>query len=244
MAGNRPAVVLQERDRRLLAELGEMRVIDREQASVVAGFQSVTRANARLLALTKAGLLRRMFTGRNKAVYLIPRTREQKPGHEESTGVLFVEHQLGINSIYLIIKYRPVPVQGANLQRWLSFSECVSKSIPLIPDGYFEFSLKGAIWPMFLEVDLGTERLSVWQKKIQVYLQLAISGEFDRIFMQKTFRTLIVVNTERRLCDIRSVIARSTDKIFWLTTFERIHNSGFWMPIWLRPTGDNLQPLL
>ena len=36
-------------------ELAVMRVIDREQAKVVAGFGSTTRANARLLKLTRAG---------------------------------------------------------------------------------------------------------------------------------------------------------------------------------------------
>src|SRR5579872_4159495 len=60
---NRNVVILQERDVRLLRELAVMRVIDREQAKVVAGFGSTTRANARLLALTSAGLLRRVFLG-------------------------------------------------------------------------------------------------------------------------------------------------------------------------------------
>jgi FlaA1/EpsC-like NDP-sugar epimerase len=40
-----------------------MRVVDREQAKIVAAFGSTTRANARLLALTRAGLLRRFFLG-------------------------------------------------------------------------------------------------------------------------------------------------------------------------------------
>src|ERR1700722_8144317 len=58
MAGNkRTSIMLQERDLRLLEALDSMRVIDREQASVVAGFRSRTRANERLLALTQAGYL-------------------------------------------------------------------------------------------------------------------------------------------------------------------------------------------
>ena len=55
--------MVQERDLHLLRELAVMRVIDREQAKIVAGFGSTTRANARLLALTRAGLLRRFFLG-------------------------------------------------------------------------------------------------------------------------------------------------------------------------------------
>jgi hypothetical protein len=57
MNGNKGVgLVIQERDRRLLRELGHLRVIDREQAKVFGGFSSTTQVNARLLALTQAGL--------------------------------------------------------------------------------------------------------------------------------------------------------------------------------------------
>lgn len=76
MGGSRRrGLVLQSRDRQLLHELTIMQVIDREQAEVVAGFRSIPRANARLLALTRAGLLRRFFlatvNGGKKAVYAL-----------------------------------------------------------------------------------------------------------------------------------------------------------------------------
>ena len=51
MTGTRKQdLVLQERDRHLLAERGRMRPIDRELAKVVAGFHSTTRANTRIRA--------------------------------------------------------------------------------------------------------------------------------------------------------------------------------------------------
>ena len=59
----RSGIVLQDRDRRLLSELGVMRIIDREMTKVVAGFSSTTAVNIRLLALTRAGLLKRFFVG-------------------------------------------------------------------------------------------------------------------------------------------------------------------------------------
>lgn len=63
MGGNRRiGMVLQERDRRFLTELAAMRVVDRDQAKAAAGFGSITRVNARLLTLTRAGLLRRFFS--------------------------------------------------------------------------------------------------------------------------------------------------------------------------------------
>lgn len=57
----RTGAVIQKRDRHLLHELGTMRVIDREQGQTVMGFASIRRTNRRLLKLTHAGLLRRIF---------------------------------------------------------------------------------------------------------------------------------------------------------------------------------------
>jgi hypothetical protein len=97
---------------------------------------------------------------------------------------------------------------------------------------------------MFLEVDLGTEALSVWRQKTASYLQLAVSGEFVKRFRQPQFRVLAVANSERRLANIRATIAKSTDKIFWFTTFDVINRDGFWSPGWLRPSGDQRYSLL
>src|SRR5439155_19056228 len=76
MTGNRrKGIVLQDRDRHLLSELGVMRLIDREMTKLVARFGSTTQVNTRLLELTRAGLLRRFFVGSigsgRKAVYTL-----------------------------------------------------------------------------------------------------------------------------------------------------------------------------
>jgi len=63
MTGNRRAgLVLQERDRHLLSELGVMRIVDRETAKVVAGFGSTTRTNTRFTRSLKVGALSRLDT--------------------------------------------------------------------------------------------------------------------------------------------------------------------------------------
>src|SRR5215475_5187725 len=74
MPGNSTCpVVLTDRDRLLLKELATAKVIDREQAKKIAGFRSTTRANDRLLKLTRTGFLRRFFLGTRaggtKAIY-------------------------------------------------------------------------------------------------------------------------------------------------------------------------------
>jgi hypothetical protein len=244
MAGTKQqrVVVLQDRDRHLLEELGVMRIIDRDQAKVVAGFRSTRRVNDRLLTLTRAGLLKRIPLGSSEqTAYALSGTSLQPSS--TIPAVLFVRHQLAINAVYLLVKYRALPL-GVRLLRWMRFDQPVSKTLPLIPDGYFEIESSAQVRPMFLEVDLGTEALPVWQKKTQLYLQLALSGEFTKIIGQSQFRVLAIANTERRMQNIRSTVAKSTDKIFWFTSQETIQRDGFWSAVWLRPQGDQRQSLL
>ena len=259
MTGNRKqAMVLQPRDRQLLLALGKIRILDRDMAKVVAGFHSTTRANTRLLQLTRAGLLNRFFVGTvaagRKAVYTLSEKgaalvdadyRGLKRSHDENlVGDLFVEHQLALAAIFVIVKCTPVPTAGVQVLKWLTFRQPPIASTSVIPDAYFEQQTPSGIRSMFLEVDLGTETLKVWQKKIAAYLQLATSGEFSRKFGQQQFRVLVMTRSERRMQNIRSVIAKSTDKIFWLTTFESIHQRGFWSAVWLRPSGDQRHSLI
>lgn len=248
---------IQERDCQLLRELGIMRVIDREQAELVAGFPSLRRANRRLLALTTEGLLRRIFIANSvigqKALYtlspkgaaLVGARLQGLPLRQSLFGASpFLLHRLAINEIYLTAKYRALPSSDMRLVRWIAFREPLTQVIPLTPDGYFEIASGGSVKAMFLEVDLGTEAIPVWQRKTQLYVQMALSGQFTELFRQPQFRVLVVATTERRLRHIRAAIAKATDRIFRLATLEQIKQRGFWSPIWLRPTGDTAQPLL
>src|ERR1035441_3823400 len=146
MRGNkRHGMVAQERDRRLLLALAVMRVIDREQAKVVAGFTSTTRANARLLALTRAGLLRRFFLGTTgagqKALYALSAKGAQLVGvplraprrrmDETLLADYVVQHQLIVNEIYCAVKYRPTNLDGVSFRRWVPLHEPVLPGLRL-----------------------------------------------------------------------------------------------------------------
>jgi Replication-relaxation len=129
------AMVIQERDRHLLRELSVMRVIDREQAKIVAGFGSTTRANARLLALTRAGLLRRFFLGTTaggaKALYALsdkgarlveaPESGPRRRQDETVVADFFVQHQMAINDVYCALKYGHRAAPGIAFKRWVGF---------------------------------------------------------------------------------------------------------------------------
>ena len=259
MTGNN-ARVITEADRRLFHALAEMRVMDRVQASEITGRKevSVSTANARLLKLTRAGLLKRFFIateeGGLKALYaLTPASAAAigvpyRPLQRKSDSVLtsdpFVLHQLAINSIYVQVKYRPAPVMEVHFVGWLSFSEVLCNAIPLIPDGYFELGVPAETHSMFCEVDRGTESQKIWTKKTDLYLQMAATGEFSRLFNRNRFRVLVVVDTARRLLEVRKTIAQKTAKIFWFATLSDINRNGLFAAHWLRPVGDNRLSLL
>jgi hypothetical protein len=254
MRGANGDIVIQERDRHLLKELAIFRVVDREQAKIIGGFNSTTRVNTRLLALTKAGLLRRFFLGANeaskKAVYslspkgaaLIGATVHgpRRPNDALLVADFFALHQLAINDVYCALK-RASASSAISIVRWLSFYQSLAEQIRLIPDAYCELGTRESTMTAFLEVDLGHERLKVWMRKITNYIQLALSGEYKRRFGQDQFRVLVVANSERRLESIRKTVRSSTQKIFWFTTIDSIQSKGPFAVIWLRPQGDERQ---
>lgn len=256
MTGNSQGMVIQDRDRHLLKEVSLMRVIDREQAKLVAGFGSTTRVNARLLKLTRAGLLRRFFLGTvaggAKALYCLsakgaqaiesPVRGLQRRTNEMLVGDLFVQHQLAITDLYCTLKYQTLP-EGVVFRRWIAISAPITPSLRLIPDGYFELGTPTETIAAFIEVDFGSESLKVWKEKVRNYLTYALSGDCERQFGLRRFRVAVVASSARRLESLQTFIAQSTDKIFWLTTLVQAV-PAFFDPIWLRPRDDYRQPFI
>jgi len=257
MGGNRRiGMVLQERDRRFLTELAVMRVVDRDQAKAAAGFGSITRVNARLLTLTRAGLLRRFFLGtsgaKQKALYTLSAAGGQLIGaahrglqrrkDESSMGGAFVQHQLALNDIYCTLKFQPIPLARASFVRWLTWDVPLAPS--LLPDGYLELQTPTGVLAAFVEVDLGTERTAIWVEKVRKYLELARTGDYERRFGQSRFRVLVLANSERRMQSIRKSVAALTEIIFWFSTLNLVRAGGFFRSVWLRPKGDEPLPLI
>lgn len=246
--------MIQARDLELLRELSVMRVADREQVKIVAGFGSITRVNTRLLALTRAGLLRRFFLGSGggrKALYSlsvkgaqlaqVPLRGPRRRQNEMLVADFFVQHQLSINAVYCGLKFGLIPVPRVRFVNWFAFREPLVATLSLIPDGYVEFATPTGIDASFIEVDLGHEGLAVWKEKTRHYLQLALSGEYQQQFKQSRFRVLVLANSERRLHSIRAAVAGITQKIFWFATLDGVHEKKFFGSVWLRPVGETKQ---
>ncbi|HXS95072.1 MAG TPA: replication-relaxation family protein [Candidatus Limnocylindrales bacterium] len=255
--GNSSKVIIQERDRRLFSELAHLGLASSEQVRVLSGFGSMRRSNDRTHRLVAAGYLRRCFigttSGGKRSVFaLAPKAAAllgiaSRPvsfkNDDLVTSDQFLRHQLQITEFYLAVRYLELP-PDIRFLRWRRFRVTLSETIRLIPDGYCELGTLAGVRGLFLEVDLGNEALRIWQQKVENYLQLALSGEFQRIFGQKQFRVLVLANSERRLLSLRQKVAAATDKIFWFATLNDIHNQGLWAPVWLRPTGTARQSLL
>jgi hypothetical protein len=250
--------VVTDRDLALLRALVIARVLDCDQVMAICRFSSVRRTNRRLLKLVRAGLLRRWFVGTEargvKALYGISPEGMRLIG-EQPQGLLawkqdrvitssqFLAHQQAVNQVFIQARYQPLSGE-ASCERWLTFREPFSTAVPLIPDGYLEIKQGDAVYPVFLEVDLGTESSKVWRRKVEGYLKFALNGDFERRFHEKRFRVLVVLNSSRRLDVVRQTIAERTDKLFWLSTQDRLRGEGLLAPIWIRPKGEEWIPLL
>jgi hypothetical protein len=257
MTGNKPrGLVLQARDRRLLQELAVMRVVDREQAKRVAGFGSTTRANVRLLALTRAGLLRRFFLGAGpgrKALYAlsakgaqlvgVPMRGPRRRNDEVLVADFFIQHQLTVNEIYCALKFGTLP-QGVVFRRWVPFFAPLSATARFIPDGYVELETQSGVMAAFLEVDLGHESLTIWKQKIRNYLDFAVSGNYEREIGQIKFRVLVVLNSERRMHSIRGAAGKQTTKLFWFANLLSLRVEGLFASVWRRAQPGDPQPLV
>jgi len=253
---NEPRLVIQPRDEHLLRELAAMRIISREQAKLVAGFGSTTRANTRLLTLYRAGLLQRFFQGTRaggtRALYALsakgakligsPYARLRFSNDELIVANFFVAHQLRVNSIYCTLRYRPIPLPGISFTRWVNIAKPVVTR--LTPDGYFELAAPQGLTGSFVEIDLGYEGSTVWKEKVRSYLRYASSGDFTKQFGQHRFRVLVVTTSDSRVRLLAKVIEGATDKIFWVTSFEAIDRKSFWSPVWVRPSDPTPKTLL
>lgn len=253
---NRRRLMIQPRDRELLWQLFLMRMATRDQLMRAAGFGSVTRINTRLLALHRAGFLRRFFIGfgaARKAVYaLSPRSAHLidvpcRGPRRKQNALLAADfsalHQLAINDVYCDLRFPRVPYPQAQFVNWMTFTEPITENCPLIPDGYAEFQTPQGIDASFLEIDLGTEELKVWKEKARHYVQLAASGEFASKFKQNRFRVLVLADSARRLAFIRQAVAEITQKIFWFAVLDQARGESISGPVWLRLTGVTPQHL-
>lgn len=160
----------------------------------------------------------------------------------EERSDLFIEHQLAINDVRLA--FEAAATFGVQLLRWLPESNLRGRNLPIIPDAYLEWTHGKATHAAFLEADLGTESRRRWTEKLRGYFSLTLGDRFTREFGKPTFDVLVVTTSEKRLGNIRNLVARHTDRVFLLTTRESLVRRGPTAAIWHRPKGAALESLI
>jgi hypothetical protein len=239
-----PRIILQDRDRRLLASLSRIRAATATQLAAIGAFTSRTRINARLRQLCSAGYLCRDFigtiSGGRTAVYMLAgkriKARSGPAGFEAA-----VQHQLAISDVYVAVEQEAA--LGRLVASWHEPRDLLTPS-RLIPDAEVVISADGTDHLCFLEIDLGTEGIAIWRHKIARYLSLAHSSSLEGQIGSDRFRVLVVASSESQARRIQAAASPSTEKVFWISTIQSIASAGFGGPIWLRPQGQERHALI
>jgi len=254
-AGN--AIVLTDRDVKIISDIADFGLMTREQIRRQHHFGSVTRINATLLRLVRARYLSRRFqptlTGWRRALYYVgPAGAVVVASGQSPVGQIqrrrlaqwsdmFVEHQILVNEVRL--GFAECRHQGYCFERWISESVLRDLGLDIIPDGYIQYSIEGRTFASFLELDRGTEPLRRWRQKTAAYLDLAFSGRYEAIFERRFFRVFVITTSVRRLEHLRREVAKDTKEIFWFTTVAEVLTQGPVADIWRRPTESRLHAL-
>ena len=255
-------LVITDRDRRVLECLYRFRLLRRDQAMALASFQSLTRANTRLAKLVNAKILARKRTpiipgcGSAQALYhLAPRSAailRVDPGTVAAQArqaarwdLRQVDHLIASNQVlvdFLSAMDREIEAQLLAFRTEPGLRRDFLGQA-LVPDGWFAWAQDGKRFNCFVEVDLGHEGQMQWRKKILDYLTYAESGSHQQIFAFRSFRVLVLAETERRLENLRKA-SENADRLFFFATLGEITAQTFMKAAWLPVDGNGRISLL
>ncbi|MGH9203298.1 MAG: replication-relaxation family protein, partial [Vicinamibacterales bacterium] len=214
-------MVLTDRDRQILGDVGQFRILTRHQLERLGHFGSKTRANAILLRLTRFGYLSRRhlptIAGTQRGLYYLgpkgvalgsdPHAAHTSRRKARALSDLFAAHQLAVTDV--LVSFRQAP--ACSIQRWMTDDELRSTQLGVVPDGHIEYRFNDKQFGAFVELDRGTETLGRFQGKVRAYQRLAGSGTYQRVFGRPYFRVLVIATSARRIEHLRRATASLTD---------------------------------
>lgn len=230
------------------------------------------KANRRLAKLTNHGFLDRIYRpvtiGKAQAVYCLGKNAypmlKKVLGPDKKDLVykrrnnkvefLFLDHALGIAEFRVQLELATRNNPDIDLLFWERESEALNdrvtdptgkqKYLPVRPDAFFGLKTDQGKSYFFLEVDMGTESLKRFAKKIIAYKQYWKSGKYTQKYGYKHFRVLTVAESERRLVNLIDATAKAGGKsMFLFTTFDGIEKSILG-PVWFSPVSGEPSSLL
>lgn len=258
-------MVLQERDKKIIALCHEYHFLTQEQIRLLSDFGCYARANIRLRKLFDNGYLCRRFLpafeGRGRILYFLgPRGAEiiaeksgidslkikQKRKQLSEIRNFSLPHYLLINEFRLAFSLAAKNNQEISLKSWKT-----QKEIPLrleekefYPDAYFVYGYRNKLYSLFLEIDRSTETNKRFAGKVENYLKYGFDGYYRKQSGFQFFRVLIVCPSAARLKNLKKLIEQKTDKMFWLAIQGDISPEKILTRIWHRPAKDSVFSLL
>lgn len=178
----------------------------------------------------------------------------------------FIEHTLQVVNVWLALRKACAREAFANtgdltaahpsIERWLPEMLCRHeyqirekgsgqwRKEAFKPDAFVRLAQSGQHSNFFVEVDLGHTNSRQFLGKLLAHQRYLDSGLFQQIYAGHEFKTLFITTGSHRLRNLKALVEKQGSDLFWLTTFERVQESGILGTIWQRPGLLPPQPLL
>ncbi len=255
---------LQERDRKLLADLFLHQAMSRRQLQTLY-FGSVPRCNARLRQLFDHGYLARFFPPEApfgaEAVYLpgtkaagivaadlgmdISSVRRRCRGDRSG---LYLQHALAVVDFRIALQSEVAANPDMDLDVWLPELLCHHeydirtagtgpwRKRAFKPDGFFRLKCAdgSATYSFFLEVDLGHTSRGEFRAKVAMHREYLMSGLFRELYGAACFRSLVVTTSARRMHNLLALCGDEAVDLFHFSTFANVEQKGLLGNVWHR----------
>jgi hypothetical protein len=163
-------------------------------------------------------------------------TEERQERGRRKYPIASLEHRLAINKFRFVIEEAVRIVPGYAITQWHNTPQLIIKQERrLFPDAFIHLhTLKGQTF-LFLEMDLGTETVNVFHKKLQAYHTYRERNGFESDYGVTNFRVLTVTTTKARSESfVETATGLRWKSLFWFTWEEMVCPATVFEQIWVR----------
>lgn len=211
------------RDVRFLRDLALSHALTRDQIISLGYFGSVTRANARLRRLVKAGLIHRLATpfylqsiySVTKLVVNIVGERIAPLVRGRAVSPRFLQHALTVTEVRLAVTKALDGNWFFEQQLWRTLNRGSGKAVR--PDG-----LVLGVTATFVEVDLGHVAPSKFREKLLAYQELALTEQCMGLYGFDCFSLMTITTGKTRAHHLNRLTPRDAGFDHKVVTFAEI----------------------
>lgn len=118
--------------------------------------------------------------------------------HREPDTYIFLTHALAANAAVIAAVTLPRSLVSLSVSGFLTEAELRRLFLPATPDGWVDLSIEGRPDPTWLEVDRGTETITMWRKKVAAIVGFYEGGRYAEVFGTRLLRVATFAPTEHR----------------------------------------------